>query len=410
MPAPVVGGSPFDGSVANSTLTSDSSRATSSNDRVVETDEEILAFFTQDYNERGDGGDSDEEGGGINIHHEATILNREEQGLRDEANDIDAEEEGIPGSPRGWEPPGPPDGWAGYRPKHDAPQERDVDNPGGWSNYTFQPKYNKEKEYVDHYTPSGAIVVPENDDGRREMGGYQFYYEGWSPDDFDKETFVRDDATRKDLRPASRMGRLDIDVLKKHGLTKERLEKDPLFFFQLLLPICNPKLSGIEGDDRIPYFTHVRTCTNMYAVGQKGWGGGYGHEYKLTNEAEMVNWTGVSIRHGAREGNPGSYHTRWCKDDPNYDEMIARSMTSSRFQQVKSVFKLNDNVASPKRGMEGYDPASKYDHIYKTMCHNMNYVTDKADLDCGIDESTWGFSGYCGDAGWRLKNKPKAKG
>ena len=172
-----------------------------------------------------------------------------------------------------------------------------------------------------------------------------------------------------------------------------------MLFFQLLLPICDPKQSGIDGDNGIPYFTHVRSCTNVYAVGPQDWGGGYGHEYKNTDEAEMVNWTGVAIRHGAREGNPGSLHTHWSKADPNYDEIIANSMTVSCFKQLKSVFKLNQNISAPKNGLKGYDPASKYDHISKTLCHNMNYVTDKADLDCGVDESTWGFSGHCGDAG-----------
>ena len=40
----------------------------------------------------------------------------------------------------------------------------------------------------------------------------------------------------------------------------------------------------------------------------------------------------------------------------------------------------------------------------------MNYVTAKADLDCTVDETTWGFSGYSGDAGGRLMNKPVSKG
>ena len=85
-------------------------------------------------------------------------------------------------------------------------------------------------------------------------------------------------------------------------------------------------------------------------------------------------------------------------------------MTCSRFNQLKLVFKLNQNMMAPKRGMKGYDPASKYDHVYRALVHNMNYVTKTADSDCGIDESTWGFSGYCGDSGWHLKNKPKNKG
>ena len=58
------------------------------------------------------------------------------------------------------------------------------------------------------------------------------------------------------------------------------------------------------------------------------------------------------------------------------------------------MFKLNNNMTEPERGQDGYDPCSKYDHIYKAVCHNMNFVTKHADLDFGIDESTWGFSGY----------------
>ncbi len=42
--------------------------------------------------------------------------------------------------------------------------------------------------------------------------------------------------------------------------------------------------------------------------------------------------------------------------------------------------------------------------------HNMNYVTAQADLDCSIDGTTWGFSGYSGKAGGRLMNKPVSKG
>jgi hypothetical protein len=63
-----------------------------------------------------------------------------------------------------------------------------------------------------------------------------------------------------------------------------------------------------------------------------------------------------------------------------------------------------------KPGTEGYDPCAKYDYIYRCLIHNMAYVTDRADLDCTIDETTWGFAGYSGDAGGRLMNKPVSKG
>ncbi len=48
--------------------------------------------------------------------------------------------------------------------------------------------------------------------------------------------------------------------------------------------------------------------------------------------------------------------------------------------------------------------------IFKVLVHNMNYITKYADLDPAMDESTWGFGGFMGDAGWRLKNKPFDKG
>jgi hypothetical protein len=63
-------------------------------------------------------------------------------------NDIDVDEWGeissplIPGAPDGWIPPGPPTTFLGYVPKLDAPENfLDVDNPGRWSQFVFQPKY-----------------------------------------------------------------------------------------------------------------------------------------------------------------------------------------------------------------------------------------------------------------------------
>jgi hypothetical protein len=60
--------------------------------------------------------------------------------------------------------------------------------------------------------------------------------------------------------------------------------------------------------------------------------------------------------------------------------------------------------------MDGYDPCAKYDFIYQCLLHNMNYVTLRADLDGTIDETTWGFCGYCGEVGGRLLNKKVPKG
>ena len=74
------------------------------------------------------------------------------------------------------------------------------------------------KKYEGHFTPAGAKVVPTTPDGSREIGGWTFHYNGWKADEFDKATFVRDDASHGNLKPESRKGRLDVDILKKHGL------------------------------------------------------------------------------------------------------------------------------------------------------------------------------------------------
>ena len=318
----------------------------------------------------------------------------------------------IPGSPDGWKPPSPPDSWKGYEPKWGAPEESDVDNPGKWSLYCFCPKYVVGKrEYKYHCTPCGAQVVPANAVGERVVEGWTFYYDGWEPDEFDSTTFVRTGATKADLKPESRKGSLDGDCLKKHGLTSDRMKKnDPLFFFQLLFPMQNPSLTGIENDQRMAYFSQVSICTNVYASAHGG-GSGIGHDWVRTSEMEMIRWTGIPLRHGACDGKPGTIASRWDKRDPRYDPVIATSgITVSRFKEIKRYFKLNNNYVEKKKGEEGYDPCSKFDHVYKCLVHNMNYVTRRADLDGTVDETTWGFGGFMGDCGQRLINKPVSKG
>jgi len=150
------------------------------------------------------------------------------------------------------------------------------------------------------------------------------------------------------------------------------MKNDPFFFLQLLLPVCDPKRSGIDGDDRMPFFSTVTMHTNGYAVIEKGWGGGYGHAFKLVTETDLVRWVGVPIWHGVRDGSASSLHRCWMVDDVDYDPIIADNMTMSRWRQIKSVLKLNNNLSTPGRDKEGYDPAAKYDLIFRTLYHNMN--------------------------------------
>ena len=185
----LVGASPFDCSLVESSISIDvadedsTSITSSNNDEHVqhsETPEKILQMMLEDNAEEGDGGDSDVEGDEVNMHYQAMTANEEN-------HDLDVEEWGevsdpsIPGAPEGWIPSGAPIGFIGYCPKFDAPSHfSEVDNPGRWSEFVFQPKYLKVKgmptsAYAGHFTPAGAKVVPADCFGRREVNGWNFF-------------------------------------------------------------------------------------------------------------------------------------------------------------------------------------------------------------------------------------------
>jgi len=85
-------------------------------------------------------------------------------------------------------------------------------------------------------------------------------------EDFDVHTYVRAGARFGDLKPESRKGCLDINVLRKHGLNAERMRHNPLFFYQLLFPFCAPSDSGVADNHRMPNYSNVSVFTNMYAM------------------------------------------------------------------------------------------------------------------------------------------------
>jgi hypothetical protein len=316
----------------------------------------------------------------------------------------------LTGAPEGWLPPSCPVNFGGYKPKAGEPSEEELDNPAGWSMYTFTPSYNaKTKKYDYHTTPTGARVVPANARGNRFHNGWEFHYRNWTGTVFDWETYSRTGAKYGDLKPDSRKGCLDANILRKHGLTPDRMRSDPMFFYQLLFPFCAPSDSDIAHDHRMPYFSNISVCTNMYAM-WKGAGSGYGHDFSPVAIQELVHWTAVPLRNGALDGKPSTLVMRWKEHDPRYDPVTAQNITFHRWRQIKRYFKLSMGIEEKKRGQDGYDPCVKYDYIYRCLVHNMNYVTKRADADITIDETTWGFTGYSGDAGGRLMNKPKCKG
>jgi hypothetical protein len=70
-------------------------------------------------------------------------------------------------------------------------------------------------------------------------------------------------------------------------------ECNELFFYQLLLPIVDPAMSGIKGDTRIGYYEEVARNTNMYAFGPKNRGGTRGHVFRPTTAEELLVWDGI---------------------------------------------------------------------------------------------------------------------
>ena len=118
--------------------------------------------------------------------------------------------------------------------------------------YTFTPNFDANKKYKFHSTPTGARVVPKDGTGKRCMNGWEFHYQNWEATVPVLETYARTGAVYGNLKPESQKGCLDVNLLKKHGLTAARVLNDPMFFYQMLFPFCNPVESGIDDDHRMP--------------------------------------------------------------------------------------------------------------------------------------------------------------
>jgi hypothetical protein len=150
------------------------------------------------------------------------------------------------GAPPGWSAPSAPHDWdPTININCGEPCFEDVDNPGRWSNYIFRPMFEpRGGKYIGHAMPAGAVPVPENaETGKREVGGYEFFYQGWKNYNPKREN-CRFGASREDLFSADRDVTLDVTFLKKLGLTTQRMvECNALFsstncYFPLLTHLC----------------------------------------------------------------------------------------------------------------------------------------------------------------------------
>ena len=96
----------------------------------------------------------------------------------------------------------------------------------------------------------------------------------------------------------------------KLGLTTERmLACDALFFYQLILLLCDPAMSEIEDDLRLPYYTKVERFANMSKY-KSGLGGLHGHKWVPARARELVNFDGILVYDGVLGSSNGVHHCR----------------------------------------------------------------------------------------------------
>ena len=300
-----------------------------------------------------------------------------------------------------------------------------IDNPGGWSNYIYTPKYTKPPKpglpgkYLYHGLPSGATPVPGEGTVRSYMG-WDFHYDLWDGASRDhppastpqnqtplctpvhhvipvpgedglSRKFVSPDA--KNIFPQDRKGSLDADKLRYYSLSKTRMEQgDALFFYQLLLPLHLPERMQEKGfdDTRKNFYNEVLLHTNQYHVAK--YSGGYLPLPKTIAFEELLKFDGILYLHSAL-GSKHDIRKRWMKQSNFYQSSIATSKVSwSRWCEIKGNMKLCDNAIEEAR--PDFNPAYKFDLIYECLIHNVNEFTKHACLDLVIDESTWPYYGF----------------
>ena len=169
---------------------------------------------------------------------------------------------------------------------------------------------------------------------------------------------------------------------------------DALFFYQLLLPICDPSKSGIPNDPRSPFYSEVTNFTNLYACSIGLFGSQYSHSFKQVKVQELVHFDGVVVRDGALGGSNCALYQRWMNGESMFDPLIANAIKYDRFLQIKRSYKLNNNYLAKKIGEANFEPAYKYDLIFKTMVKNCNALTKFAEPNFCCDETTFSHMGY----------------
>jgi len=81
-------------------------------------------------------------------------------------------------------------------------------------------------------------------------------------------------------------------------MSKKIMEtNDCLYFYQLLLPICDTSKSCIEDDPWSSYYNNTEEWSNIYAV-KIGLGGTYGNLFENLNARDLVVHDGCIVGDG----------------------------------------------------------------------------------------------------------------
>ena len=179
------------------------------------------------------------------------------------------------------------------------------------------------------------------------------------------------------------------------GLAKERMiHGDTLFFYQLLLPFCNPKKSRIKDDPRTAFYSKVTNFSDLYTYSIGLSGGQYLHAFNSIKMPELVHFDGVLLRDGVLGGSNGSLYQRWMIGESMYDPLIHDLISYDSFLQLKRTYKLYINYIFGVRTSPNYNPAHKYDLIFKCLVNDCDAMRKYKDLDLCGDETTIAHNGY----------------
>ena len=81
---------------------------------------------------------------------------------------------------------------------------------------------------------------------------------------------------------------------------------------------------------------------------------------------EFVKFDGAVVRDGIHQQGQGTIYRRW-QDGACGDDRIKKAITASRWHEIKRIYKLCNNDTSPKQREDKYDPAYKFDLIFRSL-------------------------------------------